>query len=207
MLAMLKKCSCFERTRNIDRESRRKNGLDEASITTSFSLQQKDLYVRIVRKGGFVDLYRYAVSASQVMEKYPGMCVTRPEVFKRPHESLVQPEEKLQPGQKFYLVPRSTIQKLKRKFPEMLQVEESTGMRLEEELSGSKMVAVEDEDFSAESISAKDFFVSPERWSRSVLRRSRQEVKKPFVPPIKGARMWQGLAWEPSLPTVKELSP
>lgn len=197
-------CNFIGRPQITKKELSCKNEVDEASMTKTFSFQQKDLYVRIVRAGGFIDLYGNAIFASQVMDKYPGMCVTRPEIFKRPHESLVQPEEKLHPGQKFYLVPRSTVNKLKHKYPEVFQIEESIGAGLDSGLTGSKMLGGEDEEFS---ISAKDFFVSPERWSRSAVRGCKKDVKRPFVPPIKGARIYHGLGWQPNLPSVKELSP
>ncbi|KAL2454938.1 Uncharacterized protein Adt_47558 [Abeliophyllum distichum] len=38
-----------------------------------------------------------------------------PEVFRRPWESIVRPEEILIPGQKFYIVPRRTVKKLRRR--------------------------------------------------------------------------------------------
>lgn len=56
-----------------------------------------------------------AVAASRVMEKYPTFILARPEVFRRPWDSVVQPEEILVPGQKFYVVPIWTVKKLKQR--------------------------------------------------------------------------------------------
>ncbi|KAK7250608.1 hypothetical protein RIF29_33146 [Crotalaria pallida] len=53
---------------------------------------------------------------------------------------------------------------------------------------------------------AKDFYDSKDKWTRS----SRRKVikgKKPFVPPLPNGRPYRILGWQPSLPTVKELSP
>ncbi|KAK1258591.1 hypothetical protein QJS04_geneDACA020370 [Acorus gramineus] len=47
----------------------------------------------IVLVGGMVELYPQVITVAHVMEKYPGLVVTRPKVFKRPHESIVGSEE------------------------------------------------------------------------------------------------------------------
>ncbi|XP_058102032.1 uncharacterized protein LOC131246146 [Magnolia sinica] len=180
-------------------ESSWKEEFDEASMPRdTMSSWKKGSSVRIIHAGGIVELYQGVIRAAYVMEKYPRMCVARPEVFIRPHESIIGPEEELMPGQKFYLIPCSTVKKLRKKHPEKLQ-----------QVGGEKEM-FDGEDTSDESIcSAKDFFVSRERWSRCFLRRmgGNEQEKKVFTPPIKKARIWQGLAWQPSLDSVEELSP
>ena len=49
-----------------------------------------------------------AITAARIMEKYPKVLLARPEVFRRPWDSVVRPDEILTPGQKFFVVPRRT---------------------------------------------------------------------------------------------------
>lgn len=51
----------------------------------------------------------------EVLEKYPSFILARPEVFRRPWDSVVQPEEILVLGQKFYVVPKRTVKKLRQR--------------------------------------------------------------------------------------------
>lgn len=71
--------------------------------------------LKIVHAGGFVERYYMAIPAAEVMKKYPSFLLTKPEVFKRPWESVVQPDEILTPGGKYFVVPRSTVKKLRRR--------------------------------------------------------------------------------------------
>ncbi|XP_073098549.1 uncharacterized protein [Elaeis guineensis] len=162
--------------------------------------QHKDSVVRIVLASGNVELYSSAVPAYLVMEKHPGLCLARPEVFKKPHESLVGPKERLLPGQKFYLIPRSTVTKLRRKIPCRLRdVEGGVDDGVPEEFVRS----------------AKDAPASKKKRSECLAKRfekggAEQQIQKPFRPPIKtSGRSRMGLlgGWEPSLASVTELSP
>ncbi|KAA8529630.1 hypothetical protein F0562_034270 [Nyssa sinensis] len=195
--------------RKIDRESRLKN-LEAAAISLDLSIQLKDITVRIIHAGGREELYKKAIPASQLLEKYPGMCVARPEVFKNPHESLLLAEDKLLPGNKYYIIPSTTVKKLKRKHEKAkakARAKEPEPAEDEEPMLYWKVAADISVDYSEESVcSAKDYYVSRERWSRCLLKKCRKE-KKPFVPPIQKPKMWRGLGWEPSLNSVKELSP
>ncbi|KAF6137089.1 hypothetical protein GIB67_030853 [Kingdonia uniflora] len=178
--------------------------LDGTSISLlDLSLKQKDKNVRIIHAGGLVELYNHPIPASIVMEKHPGMCLTRPEIFKSPHDSLLHPAERLFPGQKFYLVPCTTIQKLKRKHPEPSPMSQLKETRANKNREKKKLGDKEDEE-EDNRCSAKDFFVAREKWQKCVLRRYGR-VKKAFRPPIKNARRWRGLGWEPSLTSIKEL--
>lgn len=71
--------------------------------------------LKIIHAGGRTDYYFMAVPASRVMERYPSFILAKPEIFRRPWDSVVRPEEILVPGQKFFLVPIRTVKKLKRR--------------------------------------------------------------------------------------------
>ncbi|KAF5940071.1 hypothetical protein HYC85_021238, partial [Camellia sinensis] len=161
------------------------------SISVDLSVQLKDITVRIMHAGGHEELYQTEIPASKLMEKYPGMCVARPEVFKYPHESLLLGEEKLLLGHKYYIIPLTTVQKLKRKHSEKRKVKESTEgkelvlyKRIVDDVSGGCS--------EAPIRSAKDFYVSRERWSRCLPTKC-QKGKKLFVPPIQKPGIRKGI--------------
>ncbi|KAK6930961.1 PADRE domain [Dillenia turbinata] len=186
-----------------DRGARRKVDVREVSKSLTWGLGSQNFQVRIVHPGGREELYQNAVPASLVMEKYPGKCVAKPDVFKDPHESILQPEDDLLPGHKYYLIPASTVAKLKCRHSERLKAIEQA--KDKEEMSITK-VDSDVSDISLDSIgSARDFFVSKEKWSTLLGKCKR--VKKPFVPPIQRAQSWRQLEWQPSLNSVQELSP
>ncbi|KAK9119826.1 hypothetical protein Scep_017919 [Stephania cephalantha] len=181
---------------------------------TSFK-SNADSTVRIIHAGGFVELYKFPIPASLLLDKYPGMCIARPDVFKRPHDSLLHPGETLPLGYKFFLIPYSTIRKLKRKYPRTPRKDREVAKVAVSNQSCQEGDAW-DSDFSEESVSlsANDFFTSREDdWSNGSLTRKCQErappKKKPFVftPPIKRSRTFHKLEWQPSLTSVQELSP
>ena len=99
--------------------------VDAASISLDLRWGSKDVFVRIVHAGGREELYQNVVSVSQLMEKYPGMCVARPEVFKNPQEALLRPEESLLVGQKYYMIPSTTARKIKKKTPKEIDGQRS----------------------------------------------------------------------------------
>ncbi|XP_010646761.1 uncharacterized protein LOC104878311 [Vitis vinifera] len=201
---MLKRCiPLLGFVRYPDRESRRKN-VGGTSTSLNLSLQSNDFTIRIVHAGGREEVYQNAVLASQLMEKYPGLCVARPEVFKNPHKSLLWPEEKLLPGQKYYLIPCTTAQKLMRRHPEKVNKKQpSEGSK--DVSYGNIIVDVDGDNLCESFCSAKDFYTSKERWSSCLLRRS--GVKMPSLSPILKEKMHRGLGWEPSLTSIQELSP
>uniref|UniRef100_A0A6V7QRY2 DUF4228 domain protein n=1 Tax=Ananas comosus var. bracteatus TaxID=296719 RepID=A0A6V7QRY2_ANACO len=139
--------------------------------------------VRVVLKGGAVEVYASAVPAYLVMQRYPaGLCLARPDVFARPHESVVCPTERLLPGQKFYLVPASTISKLRRRIPRNINNKSSSSSSSDGSSSSSggnldvvegrakAMVAAEreregEEEEEEECVCmAKDFYEEKEKW-------------------------------------------
>ncbi|KAL5552811.1 hypothetical protein UlMin_040212 [Ulmus minor] len=180
------------------------------SMSFNFSSQSKDIFVRIVFAGGREELYRYAVPAVQLMEKYPGMRVAKPEVFKNPHQSLLWPEEKLLPGHKYFIVPSTTVQKLKHKHEGKAKTNANDSAEEKEECSSEIAEIVhpgrELMNFEESIFSAKDFYVPKEKLTKSLHRRGLRK-KKPFHPPIPKARPYKGPGWEPSLSSVQELSP
>ncbi|XAR65114.1 hypothetical protein NMG60_11009093 [Bertholletia excelsa] len=160
---------------------------------------------RVIHAGGHKVRHQNEVSACKLMEKYPGMLVARPEVFRRPHESLLSEEEKLLPGNKYCIIPRSTLRKLQERRSVKCRGKNST--KSKELLVDEKNITDSFEDWSQDSVrSAKDFYVSNEKWSRSSPSRG-QRRKNLFVPPISKPRICKGLAWEPSLTSVQEISP
>ncbi|KAL6287151.1 hypothetical protein ACE6H2_011541 [Prunus campanulata] len=71
--------------------------------------------LKIVHAGGHVESYYMAIPAAKILEKYPSFLLARPEVFRRPWDSVVKADEILTPGQKLLLVPRRTMRKLRRR--------------------------------------------------------------------------------------------
>ncbi|CAN1312982.1 hypothetical protein LINPERPRIM_LOCUS28800 [Linum perenne] len=77
------------------------------------SRRKRDTSVRIVHPGGRQELYESALPAREIMEKYPGTRVAEPGVFKNPEDSLLHGEEKLMPGNKYLVIPSTTVEKLR----------------------------------------------------------------------------------------------
>ncbi|KAL3511338.1 hypothetical protein ACH5RR_030739 [Cinchona calisaya] len=191
--------------RSTQKESKSNKDLRVANISLDMSIQFKNSTVRIVHAGGKEELYQHPILASQLMEKYPEMCVAWPNIFKRPHESILSAEDYLLPGQKYYLVPSTTVEKLKRRRSRKGKVKQLEGSQ--QPILFIKDVADVGAENSDESIcSAKDFYVSSDRWSSCLLRRTCKE-KKPFIPPIQKPKTWKELEWEPSLTSIEEVSP
>ncbi|CAN0862488.1 hypothetical protein LINGRAHAP2_LOCUS8484 [Linum grandiflorum] len=77
---------------------------------------KKSKVLRIVYPGGLLELHEKPILAGDIMAKHPKFTVARPEVFRQPLTAVVTPETKLMLGQKFYMVPASTVRKLQRKY-------------------------------------------------------------------------------------------
>jgi hypothetical protein len=69
--------------------------------------------MKIIHAGGRIECYYMATPAARILEKYPSHYLAKPEVFRRPWDSVVRREKILIPGQKFLLVPRHTVKKLR----------------------------------------------------------------------------------------------
>ncbi|KAL8223740.1 hypothetical protein R6Q57_019215 [Mikania cordata] len=76
---------------------------------------EKSSVLQIIHAGGTVERYYMAFPAACIMDKYPNFVLARPEIFRRPWDSIVRPEEILVPGQKYFVVPIPTVKKLHRR--------------------------------------------------------------------------------------------
>lgn len=74
------------------------------------------MLIQIVHPGGHVELHDRPVSAAEIMCRYPRCYVAYPYVFKQPW-AVIEPDTMLVLGQKYYVVPKSTIRKLQRLSP------------------------------------------------------------------------------------------
>ncbi|KAA8524896.1 hypothetical protein F0562_011319 [Nyssa sinensis] len=109
--------------------------------------------LKIVHVGGVVELYYMAVPAARIIEKYPSSILARPDVFRRPWESVVRPEEILTPGQKFFIVPRQTMKKLRRRIrkPNAENPSMSFLLHLSTDVSAELVSKQKDDEFSSKS--------------------------------------------------------
>ncbi|CAJ1955009.1 unnamed protein product [Sphenostylis stenocarpa] len=71
----------------------------------------KTMPLQIIHPGGHVELHDRPVTAAEIMRRYPRSCVTYPHVFQQPW-AIVEPNEELVLGEKYYVVPMSGIRKL-----------------------------------------------------------------------------------------------
>ncbi|KAL7110345.1 hypothetical protein ACP275_05G019900 [Erythranthe tilingii] len=180
--------SCFGSSTTPVPENASKSRNEDVSF--GVSAQLKDSTVRIVHAGGRVEMYNEAIPASRMIRKYPGTFVARPSVFKRPHESLLSADDVLLPGNKYFIIRSTTVEKLKR--------------RHERKSRGD---CDEIEEVSV-CCSSGEFFVPEDNWS--VLRKhakGKGKEKRQFVPPIQRPRIWREHEWEPSLNSIQEVSP
>ncbi|GJN22683.1 hypothetical protein PR202_gb10275 [Eleusine coracana subsp. coracana] len=166
------------------------------SSSSSSSSIGKDSVVRVVLKSGVVEAYPGVVLACTVIQKHPpGLCLAHPDVFRNPHGAVVRPLEPLFPGQKFLLLPESTVIHLKQKIPESSigafaddededASEEdrednkeyySSGGTATASSSGEEEVedtaAAGDEGGFMAGCNAREFFVANERWSKCQFKR------------------------------------
>ncbi|KAI9382738.1 hypothetical protein POPTR_014G170000v4 [Populus trichocarpa] len=56
--------------------------------------------MKIIHAGGRIECYYMATPAARILEKYPSHYLAKPEVFRRPWDSVVRREKILIPGQK-----------------------------------------------------------------------------------------------------------
>lgn len=140
-------------------------------------------------------MFETALPAFKLIRRYPGMCIARPDVFRHPHEAVLSADDMLLPGNKYFVVRCTTVEKLKRRL--------SRKGRNNEGAAAGDGAALDDRS-SEESVCDEDYVVPRNGWS--ILRKHMKEKKK-FVPPIQKPRMWHNCDWEPSLTSIKELSP
>ncbi|TMW80899.1 hypothetical protein EJD97_013900 [Solanum chilense] len=71
--------------------------------------------LKIIHVGGVAEYYYMATPASRILNNYPSFILAKPEVFRKPWDSVVHKDEILIPGQKYYLIPKCTLKKLRRR--------------------------------------------------------------------------------------------
>ena len=74
------------------------------------------MLLRIVHPGGHTELHDRPVTAAEIMRHNRECCVAYPYVFQQPW-AIVAPDTVLMLGQKYYVVPMSTIRKIQRLSP------------------------------------------------------------------------------------------
>ncbi|CAN6321978.1 unnamed protein product [Urochloa humidicola] len=152
---------------------------------------RRDSVVRVVLWSGVVEVYPGVVLACTVIRKHPpGLCLAHPDVFRNPHGAVLRPLEPLFPGQKFLLIPWSTVERLKQKIPEGSigafpddedhyynnnaydydeeGDEDTSSTETEaEDHSGGAAAAEEEPDNGSfvPACSAREYFVARDRWS------------------------------------------
>ncbi|KAJ7008470.1 hypothetical protein NC653_007212 [Populus alba x Populus x berolinensis] len=86
-----------------------------ANPMTPEKLEIASSALMIIHAGGRVECYLILLKYFGPLTEYPSHALAKPEVFRRPWNSVVRPEKILTPGQKFLLVPHHAVRKLRRK--------------------------------------------------------------------------------------------
>lgn len=167
-------------------ERRPRDAVRHSSISRNSSIYSREMTVRVIHAGGREEVYQNEILVSHLMGKYPGMCLATPEVFKNPQKSLLTSGEVLLPGHKYFLVPSTTIEKLKSKHCE-------------------KKKSPEGKELPDSSISSKDFYIPKEKCCGSSPKKH-QRRKKRLVPPTRKQNIQRRIGWEPSLMSIEEIS-
>lgn len=175
--------------------------------------------VKIIHAGGFVEHYYMAVPARGIMEKYPSFLLARPEIFRRPWESLVRPEEILTPGEKFYVVPCRTVRKLQRRIKRPPTRELSLNCTLgqsSDDISmghNSRHYMDSFSSVSSDSLS-KSFYVGKtvsygddaQSASSEDLLSNNKATSAPDHPPSRRRKTRKKVMWHPTLTVISEAS-
>ncbi|PIA47539.1 hypothetical protein AQUCO_01400290v1 [Aquilegia coerulea] len=175
--------------------------------------------LKIIHVGGLVEFYYMAVPAVKIMDKYPSFLLARPEIFRRPWDSLVHPEEILMPGQRFFVVPRRTVKKLQRRIRQPISSNFSTEsssswQSLSYEFSSKSVAASRDKNVikcdplpSTSGSSFASLISTP----NSMLRKPRiDQVSALGIPSRRSKRSAKShkvVMWNPTLTVVHEESP
>ncbi|KAH6828035.1 Nucleotide-diphospho-sugar transferase family protein [Perilla frutescens var. hirtella] len=191
---------CVQSCPVVHNTCKRQQELKEENFSYSVSRQLKDIMVRIVHSGGRIEMYQTPIPASELIQKYPGLCITTPHVFKRPFESVLSDGDILLPGRKYFLMRCTAVEKLKHRHSMRGRASDEPFLKSEE------IEDVGDICFEESICSARDFFVPTEYRSNFALKKPAKE-KRPFVPPIQRPKLWKEHDWEPSLDSIQELSP
>ncbi|KAL1817984.1 hypothetical protein ACET3Z_020558 [Daucus carota] len=187
-----------------------------------FNAEGRSSALKIIHAGGTVEYYYMAVPASGVMEKYPSCILARPEVFKRPWDSVVRPEEILVPGQKFYVVPKRTVKKLKRRISKIEPDNDSSPLGFlvserKDELRSKSYLPMKDVSKPKVKVMAEKRCVSftgidkksggndPEK-KRKKRNGGLKKISSSSKPNEVKTRRVKMITWEPSLTVISELT-
>ncbi|XAR55237.1 hypothetical protein NMG60_11035256 [Bertholletia excelsa] len=116
--------------------------------------EERPSALKIIHAGGIVESYYMAVPAKVIMDKYPSFVLARPDVFRRPWDAVVRSDEILVPGQKFYVVQRQTVKRLRRRIRNPRGSESSTANSFVSQSSShfsAEIVSRRPDDFSSKS--------------------------------------------------------
>ncbi|KAM0928514.1 hypothetical protein ACQ4PT_002523 [Festuca glaucescens] len=201
-----------------------------ASWSTSAAASSSSSVVRVVLWSGLVEVYTGVVLACTVIRRHPpGLCLAHTDVFRNPHRATLRPLEPLFPGQKFFLLPETTVRKLQRDIPLDVPFPDKhiRGETDQEEEEEKPAVA----GAAPERCCANDFYVNRERWAESQFKsmverglaadqsssrwsaadkrniKRMRKTKPPRRDLLGSGAMPLPLtsrAWEPSLPAVQE---
>jgi hypothetical protein len=150
------------------------------SMSAAASSSSSSSVVRVVLWSGLVEVYTGVILACTVIRRHPpGLCLAHTDVFRNPHRATLRPLEPLFPGQKFFLLPETTVRKLQRDIPldapfrgkhirGAANIEEDEEEGASTEMSPSRSRSWSDEDrrpAPERRCCAKDYYVNRERWA------------------------------------------
>ncbi|KAF5200730.1 hypothetical protein FRX31_009678 [Thalictrum thalictroides] len=161
--------------------------------------------VKIIHVGGLVEFYYMAVPAVKIMDKYPSFLLARPEIFRRPWDSLVHPGDILIPGQKFFVVPRRTVKKLQRRIRQPISSDFST----------ESSTSWESLSFSSKSVSRGKYVsrcdpmprVTSSSFASLISTQNSMSGKTRIDRSKKSGKSRKAVMWNPTLTVVHEGSP
>lgn len=156
--------------------------------------KSKSSALKLVHPGGYVECYYMEMSASKLMERYPSFYITKPNVFKQPWDSIIQPDDTLFPGQKFYIVPQKTVKKLHRRF----QKPNSTNLTSYDSVTRNTNV-------TTAKISAKKCFGIDESAEYDQSLDFSKSINGGMSSKKRGKKVVQVAAWHPALESISEM--
>lgn len=89
--------------------------------------KRQSCFLKVVHPHGYIELFRQAITAGEIMKRYPKHCIARTDFFENPW-IVVRPQSVLLPGEMFFLVSLKTVErtlKEKGKQAEGLNLEKS----------------------------------------------------------------------------------
>ncbi|GLJ16569.1 hypothetical protein SUGI_0283680 [Cryptomeria japonica] len=221
------------RNRRIDRspsaqeyDSSRNRKIDRSPSAQEYDNSRKidkNNTVRIVHRDGSVEIFHQPLSARVLMEAYPDYVVTRPDVFQRPRDAVLNPDAVLMPGNIFYLVSRKGIHRplCKKRNNNNNSSSSNTELSTSKDLPASKKPRIV---ASAMTYVTQFFSNAKELYGTQRVHGHCQDHKgedsgceygdeqkggraSQFVPPLDDSEFYREFLWRPTLPVIQELSP